>query len=52
MRLFDVGHRLGVVIQPGIPKYRIPGTADDQMNHNENPDGEVIDSAAHKTNDR
>ncbi len=44
----DVGHRSGVKIQPLLAKDRVPAPADEEINHDENPDGEVIDSVAHK----
>ncbi len=47
MRLFDVGHGLGVVIQPHIAKDRVPSEADQLMKNHENPNGQMIDSSAH-----
>ncbi len=43
VRPLDVGHRLGVIVQPHLAKYGVPTPADQLMQNDENPDREVID---------
>jgi hypothetical protein len=47
MRLFDIRHGAGVVIQPRFAEERVPSEADKKMNHGEDPDGEMMDSMVH-----
>ena len=44
----DVGHRPGMKIQPHFAKDRVPDPADEEINRDKNPDGEMIDFMVHE----
>jgi hypothetical protein len=48
MRAFDVCHGPGVEIQPKVAKNCVPAPADQEINNNKNPDGEMIDLVVHR----
>jgi hypothetical protein len=48
VRPLDLGHRLGMIIQPRLTKDRVPAPTDELMNDYENPDREMIDLVVHK----
>jgi len=48
VRLFDVGHGLGVIIQPQVAKQCVPSKADQLMKNHENPNGEMVDASGHR----
>ena len=50
MRPFDVGRGLGVKIQPSVALDGIPAPTNEEINNDENPDCEVIDSNVHYEN--
>jgi hypothetical protein len=43
MRLFDVGHGAGVIIQPRVAEESEPPHPDKEMDHDEKPDSEMMD---------
>lgn len=47
MRLFDIRHGAGVVIQPRFAEERVPSEPDKEMDKGEDPDGQVMDSVVH-----
>lgn len=47
VRVFNVGHGSGMVVQPHVSENFIPGKSDELVNDDQNPDRGVIDSSAH-----
>jgi len=48
MRVFDVGHRARMKIQPFLAKNCVPTPANQKINDDEDPNGEMIDFRVHK----
>ena len=48
MRVFDVGHRARMRIQPFLAKNCVPTPANQKINDDEDPNGEMIDFRVHK----
>jgi hypothetical protein len=49
MRLFDIRHGAGVVIQPRLAEERVPSKPDKEMDESEDPDRKVMDSMVHES---
>ncbi len=49
MSALDVGHRPGVQIEPLLAKNGVPSPADKLVNHDKDPNCEMIDFAVHKS---
>ncbi len=43
MGVLDVGHRPRMQIEPLVTKDSVPSPADEEINHDQNPDREMID---------
>jgi hypothetical protein len=47
VRPLDVGHCSGMKIQPLLAKDRVPAPADEEIDHHQNPNREMIDLRVH-----
>jgi hypothetical protein len=48
MRLLDIGHGAGVVIQPCLAEECVPAESDEKMDDDKHPDSKMMDFMAHK----
>ena len=48
MRPLDVGHRARMKIEPLFAEDGVPAPANKEINHDENPDRQMIDFVVHK----